>query len=127
MVIYEYLESRGSKRASGPFEARCSPARKRVARPDEDGEYREGDPGVFIGGRLGVRPLCREEGKGGGSSRLGIPLDSTVVLGADVVSGEPAEPELSESECRSDGSELSLAMVGLRAWTIGGELEDEEL
>ena len=126
-MVYEYLESRGSERASGPFEARCSPARKRAARPDEEGEYREGDPGVFIGGKLGVRPLCREKGNGGGSSRLGSPLDSTVPLGAEVRSGEPAELELSESECRSDGSELSLARVDLREWPIGGELEDEEL
>jgi len=84
-----------------------------VARPDDNGEYRAGDPGVFIGGRLGVKPFCRAV-NGGGSSRLGRPRDRTELLGAEVFRGEPAELELSESECRSEGSEVSLASVGLR-------------
>jgi hypothetical protein len=95
-----------------------------VARPDDNGEYRDGDPGVFIGGRLVARPLCRA-GNGGGSSRFGIPRDRAELIGAVVVRGEP-ELELRESECRSEGSELSLANVGLREWAIGGELEEEE-
>lgn len=42
-----------------------------------------------------------------------------------MLTGEPAEwlPELRESECLSEGSEVSLAMVGLRASITGGELE----
>lgn len=99
-----------------------------MARPDDSGEYREGDPGVFIGGRLGARPLGREEGKGGGSSRFGMLRDrADGTLGAAVLRGEPAEPtepELSDSECRSEGSELSLANVGLRGWPVGGELQE---
>jgi hypothetical protein len=95
-----------------------------VARPDDSGEYREGDPGVFIGGRLVVKPLWRA-GNGGGSSRFGIPRDRAEVLGAVVFRGEP-ELELSESEWRSEGSEVSLANVGRREWTKGGELEEEE-
>jgi hypothetical protein len=99
-----------------------------VARPDDSGEYREGDPGVFIGGRLGARPLGREEGKGGGSSRLGMPRDrADGTLGAALLRGDPAEPtepELSDSECRSEGSEVSLAKVGLRGWVVGGELQE---
>lgn len=106
------------------MEARCSPARRSVARPDDSGEYREGDPGVFIGGRLVVKPLWRA-GNGGGSSRFGIPRDRAEVLGAVVFRGEP-ELELSESEWRSEGSEVSLASVGLREWDTGGELEEEE-
>jgi len=70
-----------------------------------------------------VRPLCRD-GKGGGSSRLGIPRDKTELLGAEVLRGEPAELELSESEWRREGSELSLASVGLRECTLGGESEE---
>ena len=100
-----------------------------MARPDDGGENREGDPGVFIGGRLAARPLCRA-GKGSGSSRLGMPRDRAEgaegALIAEVWSGEPAEPELSESECRSEGSELSLDNVGLREERVGGELEEEE-
>jgi hypothetical protein len=69
-------------------------------------------------------PLCRA-GNGGGSSRLGIPRDRAEVLGAEAVRGEP-ELELSESECRSEGSEVSLASVGLREWVSGGELEEAE-
>lgn len=65
---------------------------------------------------------CRD-GKGSGSSRLGIPRDKGVAFGAEVRRGEPAELEPRESECRSDGNELSLANVGLREWTLGGELE----
>ena len=107
------------------MEARCSPARRSVARPDDSGEYREGDPGVFIGGRLVARPLCRA-GNGGGSSRFGIPRDRAELLGAAVVRGEP-ELELSESECRSEGSELSLGNVGLREWETGGEFEEDEV
>ena len=106
------------------MEARCSPARRSVARPDDSGEYREGDPGVFIGGRLVVKPLWRA-GNGGGSSRFGIPRDRAELIGAVVFKGEP-ELELSESECRSEGSELSLGNVGLREWATGGELEEEE-
>lgn len=69
--------------------------------------------------------LCRA-GNGGGSSRFGIPRDRAELIGAEVFRGEP-ELELSESEWRSEGSELSLASVGLREWTSGGELvEDEE-
>ena len=71
-----------------------------------------------------MRPLCRA-GNGGGSSRFGIPRDRAELIGAVVLRGEP-ELELSESECRSEGSELSLASVGLREWVIGGELEEEE-
>lgn len=48
------------------------------------------------------------------------------LLGAEVFRGEP-ELELSESEWRSEGSELSLANVGLREWTSGGELVVEEV
>lgn len=40
--------------------------------------------------------------------------------------GEPAEEELSESECLSEGSEVSLARVDRReGWSAGGELELE--
>ena len=95
-----------------------------MARPDDNDEYRGGDPGAFIGGKLGARPLCRAE-NGGGSSRFGIPRDRAELIGAEVLRGEP-ELELSESECRSEGSELSLANVGLREWTSGGELDEEE-
>ena len=78
-----------------------------------------------MGGRLVVRPLWRA-GNGGGNSRFGIPRDKAELIGAVVLRGEP-ELELSESECRSEGSELSLGKVGLREWTTGGELEEEEL
>ena len=38
--------------------------------------------------------------------------------------GEPAEEELSESECLRDGREVSLARVGRRELgSVGGELE----
>jgi hypothetical protein len=77
-----------------------------------------------MGGKLWGRQLCRE-GKGGGSSRLGIPRDRDEGLGAVVLRGEPAELEPYESECRSEGNEFSLASVGLRECTAGGESEDE--
>jgi hypothetical protein len=46
-------------------------------------------------------------------------------MGAVVLRGEPAELEPYESECRSEGNDDSLASVGLRACTAGGESEDE--
>lgn len=108
-----------------PFEAKCSPARRSVARPDVGGEYRTwGDPGAFIGGRVVEIPLDDREGTGGGSSRLGRVLESGL-LGArgGALTGEPAElAELIESECLSEGSDVSLAIVGLReGGMIGGE------
>ena len=45
---------------------------------------------------------------------------------AEVWSGDPADPELSESECRREGSELSLDNVGLREAMVGGKSEEEE-
>lgn len=111
-----------SKRTSGPYEARCSPARRSVASPDEGGEHRDGDPGIFIGGRLGGRTVCRV-GKGGGSSRVARPRARDDDAGVEVLRGEPAEELLSESECLSEGREVSLAMVGLRVCCVGGELE----
>ena len=110
------------------MEAKCSPARSKVARPEVGGEYLLGEPGVFIGGRLLWELLmlfCRD-GKGRGSWRLGMAREK---VGAELVLGEPAELDPSESEWPREGRELSLARVGLRDGCMaggGGGGESEE-
>jgi len=63
--------------------------------------------------------FCRE-GKGRGSWRLGTVREN---VDAELGIGEPAELDPSESECRRDGREFSLGMVGLRVMEGGGESE----
>lgn len=77
-----------------------------------------------MGGRVVGSPLEDREGKGGGNSRLGRVLENEL-LGprGGALTGEPDEwPEPIESECLSEGSDVSLAIVGLReGGMIGGE------
>jgi len=110
---------------SPPVEAKCSPARSKVARPEVGGEKRPGDPGAFIGGRLLWELLmlfCRD-GNGRGSWRLGMVREKPG--GAEPVTGEPTELDPYESQLRREGMELSLGSVGLRPRGMVGGGESE--